>query len=296
MTDQLTKTTDLFIPEVWSDLIEAEFQGRTLLANTPAVRTSNDLVGRPGDTVIFPKWARMDGMQDLVEGEAPELRKLTQTRQAATVKGVGNAFQWTDESALMGIGDVQVEGTRQLGIQYARKVDEDLIKVALEDVAKKGSGRAEFAASNPLKHDDKVAEKFSWGLFVDAVASLGDSWDPTQWAAIVIRSEAQAALMKDDQFINASKLGAATALLRGQIGVIGGVPVITHNGVPENTAMMIKPGSLGLLRKRDPLLEYERVPGKRINQVWFSAFYAVKRLNDNGVLKITHKAPAGVGG
>ena len=66
MTDQLTKTTDLFIPEVWSDLIEAEFQGRTLLANTPAVRTSNDLVGHPGDTVIFPKWSNLDGMQDLV--------------------------------------------------------------------------------------------------------------------------------------------------------------------------------------------------------------------------------------
>ena len=284
--ENTTLTGDLIIPDVWADLIQAEFTRKSALLGTPIVVTDDQLAGQPGDTVTFPKWTKLGEMQEVQELEEPQLGKLSQTKTRAKIKGVGSGYQFTDDARLIGLGDIQAEGTRQLGIRYAEKVDADLIKAAIDVVP--ADRQAGLEKSEAKKYDDQKATGFSWGLFVDAIASLGD---PTRYTSLIIRSEAQAALMKDDQFINASKLGATTPLLTGQIGVLAGVPVQVVNSIPENTALLVKPGALALKYKQRPTIETERVPGKRLNRVWFHSKYAAARRDDNGVLVITHKAP-----
>ena len=288
MADTYTTTKDGFIPEVWADMINAEFLRRSIFVNSPVVTVDDSLAGKPGDTIYFPKWGKISGMQEIQEGQAPEIRNITQTRTAATVKEVGNAFGWTDERELVTMGDAQTEGARQMGILYAEKVDDDLISAAL--LKTKANAVQKLEKSEPLEYAAKETV-FSWGMFVDAVASLGDQWNPAEYAGLWIRSDAQAALMKDEQFINAARLGTQTPLQTGQIGQIGGVPVMVSNALPERTAILAKPNSLGLFYKRRPQVEPERKPGYRQNVLWMHAFYAAARIQDRGILSITHAAP-----
>ena len=278
MATGVTLSTNGFIPDVWADLAQAEFlhQARVIQSATQA----DTLVGQPGDSIKFPKWTTLTDLDDLTENVAMVPEVLDQTVGEAKIKEVGKAVEFTDTRDLNTLGSVQSEAVRQFGILASRKIDADLIAAASAETAADEGNKVRAQA--PLKVSGTGA--MSWKNIVAGLAVFGDDWDPSAFSALYIRSDMAAALMGDDQFINAQVNGTASSLRSGQIGTLAGLPVVVTDRLPSGQWMLLKPGALGVIYKRRPLVETDRDILKRTRVVTTTIHYAVKRLNDRGVL------------
>ncbi|MGW0933322.1 N4-gp56 family major capsid protein [Streptomyces sp. NPDC002644] len=270
----LTTASDLIVPEVWEDVTQATFLGQVRVAGSAAVMQDDTLVGQPGDTINFPKWGALGELDTLTEGVPMTPSTMTQTASKATIEEAGKAVEITDTALLTAIGDPIGEAQRQMGILAARRVDASLIAQAQADETAQGGG-------TPLAAN--TGATFNWASVVEGMAAFGDEFDPAQFAGVYINSAQMASLFNDSQFINAANLGAATPVTTGQIGVLGGMPVIVTDRVAAGKWLLLKRNSLGLLYKRRPIVERDRDILKRSTVVTTNVHYAVKRLDDRGV-------------
>ena len=117
-------------------------------------------------------------------------------------------------------------------------------------------------------------------------------------AGIVIHSKQHVDLLNDSNFVSVDKFGQNATILRGQVGAIATVPVFVSDrattitdidsGTTDNQAgykaLLIKKNSLSVLYKRQPLVETDRDILKRNTVVTVNAHYAVKRIDDRGVV------------
>jgi hypothetical protein len=274
-----TTAANLIVPEVWADLSQAKFKGAVRVLTSGAVQTDDTLVGQPGDTINFPKWGRLGELDDLAEGVAMTPEAMTQNASAATIKEAGKAVEITDKALLTGLGDPRDEAQRQFGILAARKVDGALIAQAQADETAQGGG-------NPLKFTTAAGKTvFTWGdAVVPALALFGDEWDPAEFAGIFLNSAQQAQAFADPQFIDASKLGGESPVRTGQVGAIAGLPVFITNRIAAGKFLIMKRNALGALYKRRPIVETDRDILKRTTVITTNVHYAVKRLDDEGVV------------
>lgn len=286
-----TTRADLYAPEVWEDLAQAEFAGAAIVGTSAAVVNDDTLEGAPGDTVNFPAWAALSDMADIAENAVLVPEKLSQKSSKATIKEAGKAVEITDKAKLTGIGNAQDEAIRQFGVLAARKVDADLITAAQAVVA----GGVTYAdgsaatASTPLLHTI-TGGAITWPGLVDALEKFGDDFEPSEFAGLFLRAEQRSQIMKDDTFIKASDLGAGgegTMVRRGFIGEVAGLPVFITNRLAAGKGLVLKRNSLGLLHKRRPIVEQDRDILARTDVVTTNMHYATKRLNDKGVLVLT---------
>lgn len=271
-----TTSANLIVPEVWGDLAQAQFTGAVRVAGSSAVLTDNTLAGQPGDTINFPRWGALGELDELTEAVAMNTSVMGQTASTAVIKEAGKAVEISDTALLTALGDPRAEAQRQFGILAARKVDADLIATAQADETSAGGGQ-------PFRVN-VTGDGLSWPGVVQAIGAFGDEWDPGEMAGLYINSAQQAEAFGDEQFINAANLGANTAVTTGQVGVIGGVPVIVTNRIPAGTFLLLRRNSLGLLYKRQPLVETDRDILKRTTVITTTVHYAVKRLDDKGVV------------
>ena len=286
----LTTASLLYAPEVWEDTVQAVFTTNSVLIN--AALTDDTLVGRPGDTVVFPRWDALTDLDILTEGVAMVPEALSQSSSRGTILEAGKAVEITDDAILNGVGDPQAEATRQLGLLAARRADADLIAAA--SAVKVGaitSTRPGVAAkdSAPLTLTGTAA--LSWNKIVDAVALLGDGYDPADMFGLVIRSSDRATVHKDPQFISAAQTASGNDIIRrGQIGQIGGMNVYVSDRIPAKQALIVKQGALGLRYKRRPIVETDRDILRRTNVIATNVHYAAHRLNDKGVVVLATAA------
>lgn len=268
-----TTSADMIIPEVYGDMAQAEFIGAVKVAGSAAVKSDDSLEGVPGELINFPKWGALGELDDLTEGTAITPEKLSTSKSSAKIKEAGKAVTITDRSRLVGMGDPEAEARRQFGLLAARKVDADLITAAQ---LKGGTNGSPYEVTTE-------ATTFGWAALVEAIAQFGDDWDPSQFAGVFINSAQLAQAFADDQFVNASKLGADTPVRTGGLGIIGGVPLHVTNRVDAGQFLVLKNQSLGLLYKQRPQVETERHALARSTDVVTTLHYAVKRLADKGV-------------
>ena len=283
-----TLSTDLYRPEVWRDLAQTAFKGRAIVATSPAVVVDDSLVGEPGDTVNFPKWMNLSEMEDLAETDVLVPEKLRQSNSQATIKEAGKAAEWSDKAKLTGIGNIQDEAIRQFGVLAARKVDADLVAAATATIA----GGITYAdgtaavASSPLTLT--ATGGLTWANIVKAGLLFGDEFDPGDFAGLYINSAASEQMLNDEKFIQAAQTSGGNSLISGGLlGTKNGLRIFQTNRLAAGKALLLKNNSLGLMYKRRPVVEQDRDILARTTVVATTMHYAVKRLNDEGVVNIT---------
>jgi len=271
-----TLAADMIVPDVWADMVQAEFTGNMVLGDLAL--QDNILEGKPGDTVHFPKFATLTDADVLTEAVAMVPEKLTTTDETATISEAGKAVEISDTALLTGFGDPLGEIRRQLGIVVARRIDTSL------------RAEAEVAGA----YTSSVAAAISADAVADMLGEFGDNSDPTDFAGLIIHSKQKTDLFKDDDFTRQDSYGPGNVLARGQIGDIFGIPVIVSDrvtvtaGAPDTYgAILVKRGALGLLYKRRPVVESDRDILRRTTVLTTNVHYAVKRLNDQGVGVLT---------
>ncbi|MFF0894734.1 phage head protein [Streptomyces sp. NPDC003278] len=273
-----TTSAVVVVPEVWGDMAQAQFAGAVRVAGSAAVIEDNTLEGAPGDTIHFPKWGALGDLDDLSETTPMTPVAMSTKAATATIKEAGKAVEITDKAKLTALGDPEAEARRQFGILAARKVDAALIAQAQADETAQGGG-------TPFKVTTAAgATRLAWGTgIVPAIGAFGDEWEPSDFAGLWINSAQLGDVFLDDQFVNASKLGAESPVRTGQVGIVGGVPVFVTNRLAPGKFLLMKRGALGLLYKRRPLVESDRDILARSTVVTTTMHYAVKRLDDRGV-------------
>lgn len=299
MASETTKASDLIVPEVWADAVGPTILGKTVMA--PLADQDDTLVGQPGDSVTFPKFGYIGDAEDLTEGVAMETDKLTATDTKATIKEVGKAVELTDQATLNALGNPNSQARVQIALSVARKVDADLITASLYEHTN-GGGSDEEPTTAPLKL--AVLTPLSWNVLTRAFALWGDEYDPDEVAAIVVRSEQHIQLLNDPNFLSADKFGPGAVIQRGQVGTIGRIPLVVSDRLPTiadidtvtagnqagSTALLVRRGALALKHKRRPIVETDRDILKRTNIITTNAHYAVKRVDDRGIIKLTTSA------
>lgn len=98
-----TLKANMVVPEVFSNIVEGEFTSKAKLLKFATVY--NNLVGKPGDTIHFPKWGTLSEATDLTEATAMGTEVLGTSDVSAVIKEIGKAVEISDTAVLTAIGD-----------------------------------------------------------------------------------------------------------------------------------------------------------------------------------------------
>ncbi|SDT42119.1 major capsid protein, N4-gp56 family [Pseudarthrobacter equi] len=282
-----TLRKDLFAPEVYEDMGNAEFKKKIVMAQ--AANQDDTLVGMPGETVVFERWETLSEIEDIDEEDVLEVESMTQSASSATIKEAGKAVGWSDRAKLVGKGNLQDQLIQQYGELTARKVDSDLMSAALLRVPEGryyADGRP-ATPTNPLSFNAGETTGFSYNPIVDAAQLVGDDFETDEWAGLFINSLDRATAMKDTQFQQANQGDGYNGLItRGRIGDVNGLAVVVSDRVPVGKSLLLKKNALSVKWKQRPWVEQDRDILARKTVVAIHLHYATKRVNDNGVIEI----------
>lgn len=295
-----TKASDLIVPDVWADAVGPTILGKTVLAQL--ADADDQLSGIPGDSVQFPKFDYIGDAVALTEGVAMSTSTLTMTDSKATIGEAGKAIELTDTATLTALGSPQSQAQTQIALAVARKIDADLrtaAEVTETGTDSKGASKTWAPLAVPV-----ADVPLSWNRLTQGFALMGDEYDPSEIAGIVIHSAQHVQLLNDPNFIRRDSFGEGAVLMRGQVGSIGGIPVLISDratsvqvdaGPPivnGYRALIIRKGALALKYKRRPLVETDRDILKRTNIITTNVHYATKRVDDRGVVIVPTNATA----
>ena len=212
---QITKLENLVNPQVMADMISAKLP--KMIKFSPLAKIDTTLVGRPGDTITVPKYAYIGDASDVAEGEAMDTALLTASTTTIKVKKAGKAIEITDESILSGYGDPAGEGTKQLAMSIAAKVDNDCLD-------------ALYTA--PLVYNGSASVIGYEGL-VKADAIFGDESDNAKAKVVYIHPDQEQTIRLDATFMDKNKYGI-DLVMNGAIGKIAGMEVKKSKKVKKN--------------------------------------------------------------
>lgn len=290
----VTKLENLVNPQVMADMISATLP--KMIKFSPIAKIDTTLVGRPGDTITVPKYAYIGDAEDIAEGEAIDPTLLTSSTTTVKVKKAGKAIEITDESILSGYGDPAGEGTRQLSMAIASKVDNDCLEVLY---------------TAPLVYNGSAAVIGYEGL-VKADAIFGDESDDTKAKVIYIHPDQEQTIRLDATFMDKNKYGL-DLVMNGAIGKIAGMevkkskkvkkdesgnwmnPIVIlatedPNNAPEADDFATEDAAITIYMKRDVEVEDDRDILRKTTVVSADEHYGVALSNDSKVVVAKFKA------
>lgn len=261
-----TKLADVFDPQVLADMISAELTNA--IRFSPLAVVDRTLVGIPGSTLTVPAWNYIGDAEDVAEGTAIPIAKLTQTDKTMTIKKAGKGIEITDEAILSGYGDPYGEAQKQLVMSIANKVDNDV----LTEVAK---ATLTHAATGGLT----VAN-------LDAAIGLFNDEDDSD--LVLIAAPADAAKLRADagqNWLGGTEIGA-NRIVSGVFGELLGAQVVRSRKL-DKTAYLVKAGALRIMLKRDVLVEYDRDIINKTDVITADQHYGVYLYDASKAVKIT---------
>lgn len=208
----MTKLENLVDPDVMAPMVAEKLPKKIRFSRIARIDTT--LVGRPGSTIVVPKWKYIGPAEDVAEGVAMGTSVLSTATTEAKVKKAGKAVELTDESVLSGYGDPVGTSIDQLAMSIADKVDND-------------SYDALCGAS--LTYDG-TAEAISYKGVVMANSKFEDESDATLTKVLFIHPNQEATLLNDADFKSNDKY-PMNVIMNGTIGSIAGAQVVKSKKV-----------------------------------------------------------------
>ncbi len=235
-----TKLANLVNPQVVADLLEKQLTAAIRFA--PLCKIDTSLQGKAGDTLTIPTYAYIGDAADVAEGADIPVAQLSETSVDVKVKKAGKGVQISDEAALSGYGDPAGEAVDQLKLAIASKVDVDILAV-LNGIE---SSMTHSAAGDTITAAD-VGK---------ALIKFGENIEGTK--VLVCPPSAYANFIDAQTWVPASEI-AGEIVVEGAVGSVFGCQVVISDRLAASgNAYIVKPGALGLLLKRDTLVETDR--------------------------------------
>ena len=207
-----TKLANLVDPKVMADMVSAKLPKK--IKFSPIARIDTTLVGRPGSTIIVPKYAYIGDAEDVAEGVAMGTTVLTTSTTEAKVKKAGKAVELTDESVLSGYGDPMGTTIDQISKSIAAKVNNDCY---------------DALCGASLVYDGTSAN-ISYSSVVAANSKFDDESDQSLTKIMFINPAQETTLLNDADFKSNDKY-PLNVIMNGTIGSIAGAQVVKSKKV-----------------------------------------------------------------
>ena len=207
-----TKLANLVDPKVMADMVSAKLPKKIKFSTIARIDTT--LVGRPGSTIIVPKYAYIGDAEDVAEGVAMGTTVLTTSTTEAKVKKAGKAVELTDESVLSGYGDPMGTTIDQISKSIAAKVDNDCY---------------DALCGASLVYDG-TSGNISYSAVVAANSKFDDESDQSLTKIMFINPAQETTLLNDADFKSNDKY-PLNVIMNGTIGSIAGAQVVKSKKV-----------------------------------------------------------------
>ena len=287
-----TKLENMVNPEVMGQMISASLPKKIKFSKLAKIDTT--LTAQPGNTITVPKYAYIGDAEDVAEGVAMGTTVLTASTTKATVKKAGKAIELTDEAILSGYGDPVGEGTNQLGMSIAAKVDNDCLTALL--------------GASLIK--DLSTATISYEGIVDAVDLLEDENDVPVTKTMFVSPKQVTQIRKLADFKDITKYPLQT-MMTGVIGAIAGVQIVPSKKIvalsgvyscPIIVTATVEPNqaqnadgfaeeapALTIYMKRDVQIESDRDILKKTTVTSADEHYTAVLSNDSKVVVVKFK-------
>lgn len=272
-----TTLAKLINPEVMADMISAKLPNAIRFSPLATVETK--LVGQAGDTLTVAKFTYIGDATNVAEGEAIPLDQLGTTKAEMKIKKAAKGIEITDEAVLSGLGDPIGEGSRQLLMAIANKVDNDILALAKTATQK--------AAAVPTT----VAN-------LQAALDIFNDEDTVNY--VMVMNPADAAKLRTDagqNWLSGTELGAQ-ALVTGAIGEVLGVQIVRSRKLAAGEGFIVavsaenteedddaRYGAFVINLKRNAQVESDRDIVRKTTVVTADEHYGVYLYDDTKVVR-----------
>lgn len=264
----LTRSTDLFIPEVLGGHIVERVDSN--LSFKAIADLDYTLSRGAGDSVVLTtRHSNGKATELTAEGDAITLHKIHDTEKTYSIKHVGDGYRISKRSKVTSIGDVVTDAVNYIGDSISVKVNDDCV-TALSGATKV------FDASAPISFD--------------AVVDASSEFEDENYSDMVlfIHPRQKATVMKNKDFIN----NVDSTIEKAYLGELGGAKVILSLEVPYDdstnkyTNFLVKDGALKIYIKTDVDVEFDRDIETKEDIITGDMMYVVALINDAKVVKL----------
>ncbi|MBR4949930.1 MAG: N4-gp56 family major capsid protein [Clostridia bacterium] len=255
-----------------------------------------------GDTINFRKFNSLPlATTPLTEGVSPAGSDLSVSAVEATVKQYGDYVTISDKLDLMGIDPVLTETATLLGEQAGITID----TIVREELSQGTNVQvANSKTRETITNEDKLTvEEIQKAVRTLRKANVKPMSDGCY--VFVIDPDCAYDIMNDEKWVDISKYGNTVQLMNGEVGKIAGVRVVqsTNIGVVSGGSdgsvkvhqnIMVGRDAFGVVDvdgtvKPEMIVIPAEVAGGPLKQKSTSgwkALFAVKRLNELGILRV----------
>lgn len=210
-----------------------------------------------------------------------KLANLTTVTDEATTPGTGNGtLQWFElgNDKVISVTNVKVGGvTKAIGIDYKVDYFKGWIFFEVAPTAAQGAITASYKYSTRNAVDAGVSlsaptvGQLNYNDLVDAKAKITSLYGRAD--TVVVYTDEESDLLKDDKFIDASKYGGREPLLNGEIGQITGLKVLTSQKMYQGVGAVLQKGNeLGYLVYKAKLQAKTEKLQKKANDIQISVW------------------------
>ncbi|MCE5221039.1 MAG: hypothetical protein LLF98_07200 [Clostridium sp.] len=268
----------IIVPDVYSALVTEKVKGKVKIANMATVL--GELTGNVGDTVTFPMFKALSDAELMAKGDKITLEELSQTSTGKKIMQYGKGVKIYDVDDLTALGNFVENASLQQSRIFAKALDNEMVK----DIDANAILKSSVANAKAITEDELNL----------AFQNFGDEQDNNEFAGIVVNSLLVPSFYKMEGFVNATKTYAKDGNGKIENGVIGyfrgSIPVIVADSntydstLNETKTYIIKTGSLGIMPKRNVLIELDRDASTKSTDVYADMIFAVGLIQKDGVV------------
>lgn len=269
----------IIVPDVYAQLVTEKVKGKVKIASMAT--TLGELTGNVGDTITFPMFKALSDAELMAKGDKITLEELSQTSTGKKIMQYGKGVKIFDVDDLTALGNFIEQATLDQSRVFAKALDNEMVK----DIDTNAILKSSVANAKTITEDELNL----------AFQNFGDEQDNSDFAGIVVNSLLVPSFYKMDGFVNATKtyngVNGNGKIENGVIGYFrGSIPVIVADSNTYDTTLnecktyIIKKGSLGIMPKRNVLIELEREASTKSTNVYADMIFACGLIQKDGVV------------
>lgn len=292
-----TTTAAVFIPQLWSDEVIANFKANIVLAN---LITRFNMTGKKGSVINVPNFSRGTASAK-TQGSQVTLIAPTDTNTTITIN------KWYEYSRLIedivgiqALDSLRMAYTDDAGYALGKQVDTDLIQLGRS--ANGGPGTAAYTASAFIGGDGTTAytsgapnqTALTDPAIRRTVQRFDDADYPMDGRFFLIPPTSRNTLMGISRFTEQAFVGeggSANTIRSGMIGNIYGIPVYVSTNCDTATggariALMAHKGWIGLAMQQEVRSQTQYKQEYLSDLFTADCLYGVAELRDNGAIPL----------
>lgn len=267
----------IIVPEVYANLVTEKVKGKVKISQL--ADTLGVLTGEVGNTVTFPMFKALSDAVLMAKGDSITPEQLAQTSSNKSIMQYGKGVKVYDIEDLTALGRMLENGAEQQARIFARALDNEMVK--------------DIDTNAILKSATVGANEITESELINGFTLFGDEQDNDEFAGVVINSLLAPSFYAMNGFIKSdvtySKEGNGI-IRNGVIGFYRGtIPVIlsdvnTYDSTKlECKSYIIKKGALGIMPKRNVLVEEQRHAETKSTDLYADYIFACGLIQKDGV-------------